>query len=444
MNCNIFKENIVNLFDENISCEEKDEMLQHIEKCSYCRHEYEEMKSVMSEIKPQIKIKASRELKSKIMEQLKTSVNMDTQEKGKIIKFRMPVWAKAAAIAAVILIAVIIAPFIKLNSSDTSGEVYAANALFDKSIAAMSNLKTIYLNLNIRTLVRDNFDLIEMDSDFVKNEIRENFSSPRKWKMEKQGLTVLMDGKNQYKYIKDDIALKADTNYGFVEWLQILLKPTLIMENEKKFSKENNAKYTIDETGDKVVLTVKAKALGNFKNDYMLNKTILESNNTRIYTFDKETNLLLSLQVYIEKNNKDVLVLDTKEIKYNINIPDETFSIKLPEGMSWTDVKTLEPSKSDNMKKIASEDAAKIFFEGLENNDWDKVKNVYSLPLNNETKAYYGGLKIISIGKAFKSGLYPGEFVPYEIKLKSGETAKANLAIRNDNKEKLWQVDGGF
>jgi hypothetical protein len=42
------------------------------------------------------------------------------------------------------------------------------------------------------------------------------------------------------------------------------------------------------------------------------------------------------------------------------------------------------------------------------------------------------------------NGLYPGKFVPYEIKLKSGETRKARLAVRNDNPEKIWEIDGGY
>ncbi len=59
-------------------------------------------------------------------------------------------------------------------------------------------------------------------------------------------------------------------------------------------------------------------------------------------------------------------------------------------------------------------------------------------------KKWLGGLEIVSIGKSFKSGRYPGRFVPYEIKFKSGKTKKFNLAVRNDNRAKRWVVDGGL
>jgi hypothetical protein len=48
------------------------------------------------------------------------------------------------------------------------------------------------------------------------------------------------------------------------------------------------------------------------------------------------------------------------------------------------------------------------------------------------------------LGDPFQSGQYPGWFVPYEIRLKSGEVKKHNLAIRNGNPAKHWLVDGGI
>ena len=63
---------------------------------------------------------------------------------------------------------------------------------------------------------------------------------------------------------------------------------------------------------------------------------------------------------------------------------------------------------------------------------------------------YYGGLKIISLGKPFKgsvrgdSGAYYGVWVPYEIRLKDGSVHKWQLAIRCDNPEHHWYFDGGM
>jgi len=40
----------------------------------------------------------------------------------------------------------------------------------------------------------------------------------------------------------------------------------------------------------------------------------------------------------------------------------------------------------------------------------------------------------------FTSKNYPGQFVPYEIKLSDGSVKKFNLAIRKDNPTGRWQV----
>jgi hypothetical protein len=59
-------------------------------------------------------------------------------------------------------------------------------------------------------------------------------------------------------------------------------------------------------------------------------------------------------------------------------------------------------------------------------------------------KDYLGGLEIISIGEPFQSATYRGWFVPYEIKLRSGQVKKHNLALRNDNRAHRFQLDGGI
>ena len=44
---------------------------------------------------------------------------------------------------------------------------------------------------------------------------------------------------------------------------------------------------------------------------------------------------------------------------------------------------------------------------------------------------------------AFTSKDYPGRFVPYEIKLESGDVIKHNLALKKDGKTGRWWDDGG-
>jgi hypothetical protein len=90
-------------------------------------------------------------------------------------------------------------------------------------------------------------------------------------------------------------------------------------------------------------------------------------------------------------------------------------------------------------------EAAEVFFDGLAREDWDQVLTIYPYGrLSRGFKSWLGGLRVISLGEPFQSFSYPGWFVPYEIRLKSGPVRKHNLAVRNDNPEGRWVFDGGL
>jgi RNA polymerase sigma factor (sigma-70 family) len=97
-----------------------------------------------------------------------------------------------------------------------------------------------------------------------------------------------------------------------------------------------------------------------------------------------------------------------------------------------------------------AQQTARDLFEALGNGDWDKVATLcppgFALgnKLNEQIKGELAGLQVISLGDPFVKPPYPGVFVPYEIRFKSGETKKYQLAIRQDNPERKWYFDGGL
>ena len=80
----------------------------------------------------------------------------------------------------------------------------------------------------------------------------------------------------------------------------------------------------------------------------------------------------------------------------------------------------------------------------MERSDFNSVSEAFTYYDAKFIKENYCGLKVISIGKSFKSGLYPGEFVPCTVVLKNGKRASTNIALRNDNQNKVWCIDGGI
>jgi len=443
MNCDTFNKKMYCLFDEQISLTEKEELMSHIESCSKCKQEYDEINTMLRKIKPTMQIQASINLKSSIMNEIKNSEN---KSRFTLLKSK---WSKVAAVASVILFALFFVPLLNSKKADFSTDASAAEALLSKSITSLQQLKSLYAEFKIRTLDGDNFELIDVNSDFVKHYLWKK-SNPEKWKIQKPGRTVLNDGVNQYLYVNNKLSLKLPLTTNLIDWLKILLNPNQIMEAEKKMAQTQKADYKIEKKDNTTVLTIKAKALGNYQNsDYMLNSSVIESNNTRVYSFDDVTNRLISMQVFIEKDNKSYLIFDLTDIKYDEDISENVFTINLPSGMVWKDKTEPEPIQSEEFKNMNSEGIAKMFFESLSNLDFKTMSMVAPeisdiISKNEDSKNEFKNLKIISIGKSFKSGLYPGEFVPYEIKFKNGETKKMNLAVRNDNKNKAWKVDGGI
>ena len=447
MNCIEANEKMAGLFDDSVSQETKEELFAHFRDCSDCRTLYEEMSKAMAELKPRVSVNASRNLHAGIMDQVLKSGNPYQARRGRILPMLTPVWKKVAAIAAILVVLFILIPVFN-RSGAFQIKASAATTLLKNSMHALSDIKSMYMEFEVRTLEGDNFEYIDRNSDFVEHKIWAAYGDTARWRIEKPGRTVVMDGKNQFLYTSESgIAIKSGPDAGYVEWMKILLDPVEILRKEKAFASGEKGTYAISENGNTIVLTVHAKALGDFRNTYALNKSIPESNTRRVYTFEKPTSLLKSFEMYIESAGKETKILEVKTIKYNEPVEQAVFTITLPAGTNWVTAKEIY--KQAGIAGITGEEAAKMFFNACHNEDWKTVRQLIPGLMNFVqmefiVKAEYGGLTVISIGKPFKSGRYPGEFVPYTIRKKTGSIKTHKLAVRNDNPEKKWTVDGGF
>lgn len=446
MNCIEINEKMVDLFDDKVSREMKEEFFSHFKECPDCRKLYDEMSEVMSELQPRVAIHAGRNLQARILEQASQSDNPYRSRRIRMQSIFTPTWKKVAVLAAALIMVFVLFPLLN-RPGWVKNNSLSASTLLDNSMRALADAKSVYMEFNVRTTASDNFDFINVNEGFVEHKLWK-VSDPAKWRIEKPGRTVVMDGKNQYLYCHPvTMALKGNPDAGFIGWMHILLDPGDILYKEKENARTNGSKFKSEIIGNSIVMTVKSDAMGDFSNSYMLNTSIPESNNKRVYTFDKSTNLLRSLEVYVYSGDKEVEVLELKTIKYNEPVDNANFTITLPDNVNW--VSATEMYKATGISGVTSEQLAKQFLTACHDENWEKVRQFMPgfmnfLQLQFAIKTEYGGLTILSIGKSFKSGNYPGEFVPYEIKKKNGSIKKWNLAIRNDNPEKKWVLDGGF
>ena len=59
-------------------------------------------------------------------------------------------------------------------------------------------------------------------------------------------------------------------------------------------------------------------------------------------------------------------------------------------------------------------------------------------------RGIYEGVIPSEIGEPVRSGEYPGQFVPCKLLMRDGSVREIMLALRNDNAEGCWVVDGGI
>lgn len=445
MKCNEFKNNITDLFDKNTDTDFVITMTKHMSSCKECKQEYEEMKAVVLNISTTEMISSiDSALKNRIINQIK-SEEMKMKKSKRLILKRWHKQVIAIAASAAILFSI----FIIGNQNPFVNTARAANNIMLKSITAMESLRSMFISMDVRSLEGEPFDVIGEDHDFIEYKLWKQFSGNKPWRIEKPGRIVTYNGEKQFLFLPNaSYALTADEDIGFVEWVKQFFEPKNILESEIAFSKTHNATYKIDKTDEEIILTITADALGDFRNNYLKNKSILGSDNMRIYTFDKKSMLLKTFELFINSNGHSTKVIKINSIAYNIPIEASTFSIKLPPGVEWREFS--DPVYIKAFTKISSKKAAKKFFTALHNEDYESITSIWdALQITDkekleEIKSFYGGLEIISIGEPFKSGLYPGEFVPYKIKLMNGEFEEHNLALRNDNSAKTWIVDGGL
>ena len=365
---------------------------------------------------------------------------------SKIWRIIMNKPVKKLAAAAVIIIALVLS----INFWETSIPMAAAQVLTEAA-EAVSNLHSVYIKAQIRTLPHDNFEYINLDLDFVTNEMWKEFdgTTQGKWRIEKPGRVVVMDGESSLLLIRQNHAAKGGINTGFVGWLKPLLDVNQVLDREVKLAQEQGSELVLThDTGldgrAKLLVSVEARAQGDFTNDWLKNKSISASDNLRIYTFDAETKLLETLDVYVHTGQEDVLVFQITEIQYNIEIDPTLFALELPEDVIWYG-QPKELADNEKYEQMGPWEVAQAFFEACAEENWDEFLKFWTASaVDQRIKDYLGGLEIISLGEPFKSGRYPGWFVPYEIKLKSGGVKKHNLAVRNDNPAKRYVVDGGI
>jgi hypothetical protein len=395
---------------------------------------------ILQRIRPTQRIAASKSFRERVMKAiLEQNARASSQFTWRYKSWPRWVtgWATAGC-AAVLLLLLLPALPLGRGVSRSPGV-----ALLAQSIEALSNVQSVHITGRIRTLPNDNFELIGVEYDFVPISIWREYRNPPRWRVEKPGRVVVMNGHSALLYISStNSALMGSPQAGFVGWLRPMLDPQSILENELAAARQGTAQATVTESDGVTTVALRRQARGNFANDWARNKSIPESDHTCVYRFDSGSKRLEGVQVVVSVGRKDTVVAEFADFRYNQVFLESLYTVPLPADVNWMIPASARPAQ---VGLNGPKEAAAYFLNALAQEDWDSVLQVTSeTKVQPVVKEVYGGLQVISIGEPVQSGLYPGYFVPYQVRLRNGEIKTWKLATRNDNPAHRWMIDGGY
>lgn len=384
---------------------------------------------MMNNLTPKHKPTAPLLLKDNVINRLKQEEKM---KKSLLIR-------RVSVAAAVVAAIAIIVPL-----SMTTNVSAQTKKIINSAVEKLVGINNYIVRFNMRTTPNENFATIDANEKFVDGYFEKSFDAPYQWKISKRnGRTALYDGDSVYMWLSGarlGFSMDPQSQDGVLEEFARLLDPSKLLHAELALLASDNLKASIDESGPEIVLVVESEAQGDFTNDYARNTSIPTSDSRRTYVFDKESQLLKSFCVDILSKGRYVTVVKSESITYSETI-DWTLELKRPD-IEWQGEN--EDLQNVLLAGTTAVKAVSVIFSGLEKSNIEEVKEAFEYYDIDEIKDRFFGVKVISIGESFKSGLYPGEYVPIEVKLKDGKELKMNVAVRNDNANGVWVLDGGI
>lgn len=325
------------------------------------------------------------------------------------------------------------------------GRVSAAQAPAQAGRPA-ERLQAVHIKARMRTLPREDFEWIGPDHDFVAVDLWKRFGPIPKWRVEKAQRIAVMDGAATILWVKPETAVKRGPDANMAGWLKDLLDIEGFLHREVDIAMQRGARLAIQSrqgSPSDLLMTVETKARRASGEKRLKNTSLAESDSRQVFSFDAQTKRLKKAQVFIRDGRRDILVFETTEVEIDPSLPDALFSLTLPADIE------VEPgpqaaAENERYQKMGPEDTSRAFLQACADRQWDEAAKFLPRASQEDFKASFGGLKILKIGSPFRSGGYGGWYVPYEIRLPSGEIKRWNLALSNDNAAGRYVVDGGF
>lgn len=422
MNCNDFKEKVVDLFDKDIDMQAQTQLREHMANCHDCKAYYDELRKTFNILQP---LDTANIRKTKITHRL---------------------WRYAAAVA-IFLFGFVIGWNHLFSTPAVADD--AKLTFLQQSIQSVQNVGSFQMEVYARTTQQENFATFDPAMPFVKIDIKllrqNDFLFYRVEKA--NGRTVVSDGRNQYMWIPNVLYLKGSQESDFLEHFANLIFPERLLTIQKsaiKLSNEN--KMTQVESDSTIVLTVDGVEKNSdlrqlFETGKMDDCRLIVEN-----TFTKNDGLLRFVKLWVIKDGKKILLLHIDNIRYNVMLNKGEIT-RLPTA-EWTDITEQRATSSNRLKQLQNEapqQAAKRILNAIIADKDSQAADalIYYKSILPQLIHKLKGCKV-SAFETRKDSSYVGVYVFYTLTTPEGNREKRHIAIRNDNEQHIWIVDGGL
>lgn len=422
MNCNDFKEKVVDLFDKDIDMQAQAQLREHMANCHDCKVYYDDLRKTFNILQP---LDTANIRKTKITHRL---------------------WRYAAAVA-IFLFGFVIGWNHLFSTPAVADD--AKLTFLQQSIQSVQNVGSFQMEVYARTTQQENFATFDPTMPFVKIDIKllrqNDFLFYRVEKA--NGRTVVSDGRNQYMWIPNVLYLKGSQESDFLEHFANLIFPERLLTIQKsaiKLSNEN--KMTQVESDSTIVLTVDGVEKNSdlrqlFETGKMDDCRLIVEN-----TFTKNDGLLRFVKLWVIKDGKKILLLYIDNIRYNVMLNKGEIT-RLPTA-EWTDITEQRATSSNRLKQLQNEtpqQAAKRILNAIiaDKDSQAAEALIYYKSILPQLIHKLKGCKV-SAFETRKDSSYVGVYVFYTLTTPEGNREKRHIAIRNDNEQHIWIVDGGL
>lgn len=445
IDCRLFHEQLDDLLAGELSAEARRGMERHIAECSACAATYGEARRALDAVTPQVAVPVPEGLERRILDAVRRQAaaqqTSTPQTSAPRSAYRRRVFGiLSGVLSAAALIAVALT--VGLNTP-----ARAARNNFSRAIASMEKVRSIRIEMRIRTTPDENFDYTNPLEEFVPHTLEAIYTPELLWRVEKPGRKALCDGRRTYLWfdsLSDGMILPVSS--GTLGMLNLLIDPSKLLTIEQQFTRTHDGThYDLRREAAVLHLTVSSPAQGEFsQSDYMRNTSILESDTRREYRFDAASGQLLGARVVFLAGEQERTLLEIDRIEYDAPI-DAAHLTTRPEGINWAD--HTQTTDSGCLAGIGVEQAGRLIlgaFATWDNRILDEALRYYGANAREILKSRYAGATVEELSAPVRSGEYAGCFIPCKLRMADGTTEKIHLALRNDNPEGRWVIDGGL